>query len=182
MTGYIKLFRDIEQSDIWNMDEPFSPRDAWIDLLLLASHKDHQILKNGKVIESKRGQVNRSVTQLADKWQWSRGKVRRYLSCLEKMQMVTIKRYAHGQVLTIENYAKWQDGQNADGRSTDSRRTVDGQSTDSPRTVDGHIQEGKEGIEGERMIKNGERESSGSEIIDDAHAQFLQARKEGRFN
>lgn len=176
MTGYIKLFRDIEQSDIWNMDEPFSPRDAWIDLLLLASHKDHQILKNGKVIESKRGQVNRSLKQLADKWQWSINKVRRYITCLEKMKMAHAECNADGTVITIENYTRWQDGQNA-------HEYADGTPTERSRNADGTLTETyNNDKERKRMIENGERESSGSEIIDDAHAQFLQAMKEGRFN
>lgn len=152
MTGYIKLYRDIMDSDIWKSKEPFDYRSAWIDLLLLASHKDHDIFGKGKLIKSKRGQVNRSLQQLADRWHWkSRGRVKRFLAELEAAQMVNTICTSNGTVITIENYSKWQDARNSkrntDGHQTDIKRTSNGTQTDTY----------KNGKEGERMIKNGEK-------------------------
>ena len=152
MTGYIKLYRDIMDSDIWKLKEPFDYRSAWIDLLLLASHKDHDIFSKGKLIKSERGQVNRSLQQLADRWNWkSRGRVKRFLAELEAAQMVNTKCTSNGTVITIENYSKWQDARNSewntDGHQTDIKRTSNGTQTDTYNNVK----------ERERMIKNGEK-------------------------
>ena len=41
--GYIKLYRGLQDCWIWQDKEPFTKRDAWIDLLLSANHADrHQ--------------------------------------------------------------------------------------------------------------------------------------------
>jgi hypothetical protein len=42
--GFIKLHRSIKDCWLWKDDEPFSKRDAWIDLLLLANYTDKKIL------------------------------------------------------------------------------------------------------------------------------------------
>jgi len=208
MTGYIKLYRDIEQNDIWNNDEPFDYRSAWIDLLLLASHKDHFIIKNGRAIESKRGQVNRSIKQLADKWGWSRDKVKRFLEMLKTMKMASTDKSTLGHTITIENYSKWQDGASAlesADKSTD-KSTLGHPTSQHSSQHSGTYNNDKEGIEGERMIKNGEREASEEgpnsfalkdgtrcvsgiqqrtpeetkQLLDDAHADFIQAVKDGK--
>lgn len=183
MTGYIKLFRDIEQNDIWNDDEPFDYRSAWIDLLLLASHKDHYIIKNGQAIESKRGQVNRSIKQLAVKWGWSRDKVKRFLEMLKKLKMVSTDKSTLGHVITIENYSKWQDGAStveSTVKSTD-KSTLESTVGHPTSQRSGTYKNGKEG---KRMINKGEKGESSSDvsIINEAHSLFQQMKQEGRFN
>ena len=39
MEGWIKLHRSISDNDLWT-SEPFSRGQAFVDLILLASHKD----------------------------------------------------------------------------------------------------------------------------------------------
>lgn len=54
--GWIIVHRQILDSEIWNAEDPFSFRDAWIDLLLRANHADRGlILKNGTRITVDKG-------------------------------------------------------------------------------------------------------------------------------
>ncbi len=42
--GYISIHRKIWNSDIWNSNEPFDVRSAWLDLVLMANHKDKKMI------------------------------------------------------------------------------------------------------------------------------------------
>ena len=65
--GWLKLYRSIQNHWLWE-DKPFSRGQAFVDLLLMANHKDNKILFNGELIEIKRGSritslSNTEVTQ-----------------------------------------------------------------------------------------------------------------------
>lgn len=158
-SGYIKLDRGILESELWK-EKPFDRARAWVDLLLLASWKDHDEIYRGQVLHRKRGDVSCSVSWLAERWGWSRGKVYRYLGLLTETGMVTVNRTPsgtpngtpNGTTLTIEKYAFYQDGRN-------TRRTTNGttdETTDG--TTDGtHHKKGKEG----KRIANNARAREG---------------------
>ena len=106
--GFIKLDRDIESHWLWS-DKPFSKGQAWIDLLLLAQYKDNEVFVKGKLVSRKRGEVHISYAALADRWGWSRDKVRRFIALLEKEKMATSNATTHNTTVTIENYSIYQD-------------------------------------------------------------------------
>lgn len=113
-SGYIELYRAITDHWIWTNDEPFDKRSAWVDLLLMANHKDNNVFMNGSVIEVKRGQRITSTTLLAERWKWSRGKVRKYLSLLESQNMIkTTAEPRQYTLITIVNYSNWQGSRSA---------------------------------------------------------------------
>lgn len=118
--GYIKLHRQITDHWLWDNDEPFDKRSAWIDLLLMASWKTGTRDFKGQIIEQRRGDVVTSMKSLSMRWGWSEGKVRRYLDALSKDGMLTKKRQSHGVVLTIENFSFFQDERRTDGSSLGS--------------------------------------------------------------
>lgn len=66
--GWIKLHRKLQDCWIWQENEPFDKRSAWVDLLLSANHSDKKILFNGELIIVKRGQVLTSIRKLSAKW------------------------------------------------------------------------------------------------------------------
>lgn len=125
--GWIRLNRKIMDNFLWQDKEPFDRRSAWIDLLLMANHNDHDVIINGKIYHVKRGQVNRSILYLANRWNWSRGKVLRFLKALSDTSMITTDSTTDGTTITIENYDKYQ-GERTTVGTTDS--TTDG-TTDS---------------------------------------------------
>lgn len=106
--GYIKLHRDIKECWIWKEDEPFTKRDAWIDLLLSANHTDKKILFEGKLKVIHAGQFLTSLVSLSDKWKWDRKKVRKFLGVLESDNMIITDRTAHGTTITLVNWDKYQ--------------------------------------------------------------------------
>lgn len=128
--GWIKLDRKITEHFLWR-DKPFSKGQAWIDLLLLANHKDHKAPYKGEIVACKRGEVDRSISWLAERWGWSRSKARDFLHTLEADQMVVLKATTHRTTVTIENYAFYQDLPTTNRQQTDSKPTASRQQADT---------------------------------------------------
>ena len=105
--GWIKLNRQIQEHWLWQ-DTPFNYATAWIDLLLLANWEDKKTPYKGKVVVCKRGDVNLSYLFLAERWGWSRWKVKNFLTLLESDGMVTTSATTHRTTITIVNYDKFQ--------------------------------------------------------------------------
>jgi len=106
--GWIKVDRDLLNHWIWN-DEPFSKGQAWIDLIMLADHKDHKNPYKNQIVTYKRGSVHMSISLLAKRWGWSRDKARRFLNLLEQDGMVLINATIHRTIITIVKYGVYQD-------------------------------------------------------------------------
>lgn len=109
--GWVKLYRCIQQNPMWT-DKPFDRARAWVDLILLANHKDGHLLKRGIKIDIKRGQVGWSERALAERWGWSRGKIRRFLNELKMEQQIDPQNGPQKNnitsLITISNYEKYQ--------------------------------------------------------------------------
>lgn len=103
--GWIKLYRKVRENWIWDNPEYFK---AWVDILLMANHEDKQILFNGHVITIRKGQKLTSLSKLAERWNWSRNRVDRYLRLLSEAGMVTASRTPNGTLLTVEKYGFYQ--------------------------------------------------------------------------
>ena len=112
--GYIKLYRDIRDHWVWS-EKPFSRGQAWIDLLMMVNHEEKTISYDGHPMKVGRGQKVTSLKQLADRWGWSRAKVRRFFDDLESEQMLTTKRNARGTTVTVVNYGFYQGQRYTDG-------------------------------------------------------------------
>ncbi|EOU1764237.1 hypothetical protein LTX49_000609 [Clostridium perfringens] len=106
--GWLKLYRSIQNHWLWE-DKPFSRGQAFVDILLMANHKDNKILFNGELIEIKRGSRITSLRQLSDAWGWSTTKVKKFLELLEKENMITVKSDNKKTLVTIENYGVYQE-------------------------------------------------------------------------
>ena len=130
--GYIKVYRDVRDHWVWK-DKPFSRGQAWIDLIISVNHQDKTILFDGHPITIKRGEYLTSMQILADKWGWSRGKVRRFLDDLKTEQMIDKKRHSNGTLITLIKYEEYQ------GLRQTKQHTFE-QPADISRTSDGHKQ------------------------------------------
>lgn len=148
MSGYIKLYREIQKNKFWR-EKPFSKGQAWVDLLLMANHADNGIYKKGHVYTSLR--------ILADNWGWSVHKVLNFLSQLEKNKMIkkcrvqkrnekgTEEGTREGTVLAIVKWDFYQDAGNSNGNSVGNKTG----------TKKGNYQEDKK--KGLSLPPNGER-------------------------
>lgn len=126
--GWIKLHRSIMDNDFY-MTKPFSKGQAWIDLLLLAEHKSHKKMWRGSMVEFRRGDVNLSITKLADRWGWSRKKTAHYLAQLEGAEMIHLNAHRNRTTITIIKWASYQGKGTTDGTSDGtSKDTTEGTS------------------------------------------------------
>jgi hypothetical protein len=138
---------------LWT-EEPFSRGQAWVDLILLANHRDGFFRVRGQRVEVKRGQVGWSETSLSARWHWSRGKVRRFLAELESKSVQQIEQQKNNltSLITILNYDQYQGDGTVDG-TTDG--TADGPQTDRRRYTNKNV----------KNVKN-EKKESGSDFAD----------------
>lgn len=138
--GWIKLHRKIKDNDIWNDKEPFTKRDAWIDLLLRATHKEEKFLIGNTVIKLKAGQIFTSQVQLAKDWKWSRHKVQCFLNLLTKSGQITnekgaLKKAQRYTLLTITNWELYQSDNSGKNIEKSSKRAVKEQSKSTYKNV-----------------------------------------------
>jgi len=133
--GWIKLHRSLADNPIWTSQDPFDRRSAWVDILLMVNHEERVIqLKNGNYMTIKPGQHFTSLDHLAEKWNWSRNRVRRFLDNISAQGMCTTTGTPSGTLLTVENWAFYQGAWQANGQADGQ---TDGQSdgqTDGQRT------------------------------------------------
>lgn len=107
MSGWISIHRKIQDHWLWQ-EKPFDKRSAWIDLLLMANHKDNKFLLGNELIEVKRGSFITSEYKLMDRWGWSKTKVRNFLKLLEDDEMIIKISDRKKTTLTIVNYNDYQ--------------------------------------------------------------------------
>lgn len=116
--GWIKLYRQITDSYIWESDESFDRRSAWIDLLMMANHETRKImLRDGRCQVVTEGQLFTSLDHLANRWHWSRNRVRRFLALLAAQYMVTTSGTKSGTLITLIKYSDFQHGRHTDGQA-----------------------------------------------------------------
>ena len=106
--GWISIYRSITDNWVWS-EKPFSIGQAWIDLLLMANHKDNKFYFNGQLITVKKGSFITSELKLMERWGWGNTKVRNFLKNLEKDGMIKHVPDKKQSTIYIENYGVYQD-------------------------------------------------------------------------
>lgn len=129
--GWIKLHRTLREHWLW-AEKPFDRRSAWIDLLLTANHEAGRVALGNEVIPVGRGELITSEVKLAEKWGWSRQKVRGFLKTLEGDGMLSVKKDSRKTMLTILRYDFYQNrGETAEEQPMHSKGTADAQQRDT---------------------------------------------------
>lgn len=135
-SDWIRINRSLMLNDLW-LSEPFTAGQAWVDLLMVANWKNGMALVKGEVIPLHRGQLCRSMKQLAIRWQWSDGKVKRFLKKCEKLRQITFENWSKNvaanvaakspvtTLITILNYDDYQGSVAANVAPTLRRRCAD---------------------------------------------------------
>ena len=118
--GYVKIYRRIEDTSLWDDDEPFCKRAAWMDLIMTANHKDASFILGMTKMNVKRGQKWTSSSKLATRWHWSRKRVMSFLKLLESDGMIYLETTNKGLLITIVNYRLYQDISRGKGTATDT--------------------------------------------------------------
>ena len=105
--GAFWIHREIEDHWLWKR-RPFSPGQVWIDMILLANHKDNKTPYKNQIVEIKRSEFIRSERDLAMRWGWSKSKVHDFLKLLVGDSMITIKSDQKANRISILNYNEYQ--------------------------------------------------------------------------
>lgn len=151
--GYIKFYRSIFDHPVFK-PEPFTEREAWTWLCCEASWKARRQRLGEHLVELERGEIVGSVRFLAEKWQWSTGKVERYLKRIKNDGMIETRTETGITVINVCNYDSFQ-GDSDDSETAsmqEPRRVRDGSETDPRRGRDNRkklntLEERKEGEE-----------------------------------
>jgi len=121
--GWISLYRSIQDHWLWQ-EKPFSKAQAWLDLLLSANHKEAKILMDNTLIKLEKGSFFTSELKLADRWGWSKKKVRNFLELLSNDNMIVKESTKKGTKITIVNYEVYQQRGNHEGTITEPLRNT----------------------------------------------------------
>ena len=110
--GYILLHRKLLDSSCWNNGQKYDIRSAWIYVLLMVNHADKEQLYNGQIITIHRGQKLTSMLKLAKIWGVDRKTVKRWLVIWKNAGMINYDITKSSTLLTVLNYAQYQDFKN----------------------------------------------------------------------
>ncbi|MBC8581349.1 MAG: hypothetical protein E6590_16445 [Clostridiales bacterium] len=105
MAGWIKIYRDIQEHWIW---QDANKLKWWLDIILMANHKDNKFLLGNELFEVKRGEFHTSELKLAERWNVSKKSVRSFLELLERDHMVELNKSKKGTTIKVSNYNDYQ--------------------------------------------------------------------------
>jgi len=174
--GWARIHRQIEDNPLYFL-EPFTKAQAWMDLVIFANHSDGEIDIRGNIIKIKRGQIGWSEITLAQRWDWSKGKVRRFLKFLESRQQISqVKDRYLTTIITISNYEDYQSDtrDTADSTADDTaerQQTV--QQTDSRRYINKKNKKNKN----EKNDKTGEEIDPESFAIEEPQPHLIKTER-----
>lgn len=104
--GWVKLHRTITDNWIW--DNPHYLK-WWLDLILMANHKERKILFNDSIRTVGIGERVTSEQKLSERWGVSRNTVRKFLNLLVKDDMISLQKSRQtGTTYKINNYNVYQ--------------------------------------------------------------------------
>ena len=104
--GWMPIYRRLQDHWLWQ-DKPFARGQAWLDLLLLASHNENEFLFGNQIVKNEVGSFITSIEKLKHRWGWSNTKVISFLKLLESDGMIVKKSDTKKTVITIVNYGDY---------------------------------------------------------------------------
>lgn len=122
-TGWISLHRQIQEHWLWE-EKPYSKGQAWIDMLLLANHKDNKFLLGNELVEVKEGSFITSELKLMERWGWGKSKTRAFLDLLQSDEMIIKKSDRKKTTITIVKFSDFQGVQTTSKPQPDHSQTT----------------------------------------------------------
>ena len=143
--GYIPLYRKIQDNFLWKERRVFSKAEAWIDILMEARFSDEPetFVIGTKLLQCSYGEVLYSMDTWADRWRWSKSKVKRVLDLFAKCSMIELKNETVTTRISVLNYSKYDPRRN--GNETQVKRKRNASET--------HVEPTEEGKEGKKVNK-----------------------------
>lgn len=144
MEGWIKLHRDTQNNWIFKNSKYLR---AWIYFLFRANYSDNKVFIGNHIEYIKRGQFITSLNNISKDTQMTLQVTRTFLSLLIKDEMILKESSTKLTKITICNYDKYQDNQQA----SNTPATHHQQTSNKPATT---VEEGKEEIKKDKKEKN----------------------------
>lgn len=95
--------RDILDDPMY-LSERFTRMQAYFDLCYLTTYKERELRIRGNKVTLQRGQVAKSVRDLAQRWQWAVNTVIKFIKELEEDGYIETQRTSVNQIITIKKY------------------------------------------------------------------------------
>lgn len=130
--GWIKLYRKLMDSPIFENERLLK---VFVYCLLKSSHQDRNAVIGLQTIELKKGQFVFGRKKAAAELNIPESTVWRHMKLLEKMNVLTLESNNKWTVVTVDNWGKYQGGDNESEQQMDGKRTADGQQMDTDKNV-----------------------------------------------
>jgi len=131
-TGWIRLFRSLENHWIWSNEKYLK---TWIWFLFRANHKTSKILFSGELIELNRGEFITSLKNISESANLTVQETRHFLKLLEKDEMILKNSNTLATKINICNYESYQDLQQTNNKPTTNQQ----QTNNKPTTTDNNV-------------------------------------------
>lgn len=135
--GFVRLDRKFFDNAYWQQERTYSYAEAWLDLIQMARFDANPYIKfmaNGKRITVKRGEIHASLRYLSTRWQWSVGKVKRFVDYHKNINEIKHRTEQGESILTLCNYNTYNPIENTNGTvidtPTEHRRNTHGTPTE----------------------------------------------------
>ncbi len=119
--GWLRIHRCLAEKPWW-LKEKFTRGQAWVDMLMMANHKDNEIVIQNSYYSIPVGSFVTSQRKLAKRWKWSIGAVNFFLNFLKKaersIEYKTEHSFTHIYVL---NWLKFQKDNLLDEHSNEQK-------------------------------------------------------------
>lgn len=130
--GWIKLYRKLMDSPIFENERLLK---VFVYCLLKSSHQDRNAVIGLQTIELKKGQFVFGRKKAAAELNIPESTVWRHMKLLEKMNVLSLDSNNKWTVVTVDNWGKYQGGDNENEQQTDNKRTTDEQQMDTDKNV-----------------------------------------------
>ena len=103
--GFTQIPNHILKNVNW-VESKFDEKSALIDLYYLAKFKDDYVIKKAQMIPLKPGQIGWSQKSLGERWEWSIGKVRRFLKNMQTAGEIDIEATNVSTTITLLHWVQ----------------------------------------------------------------------------
>lgn len=123
--GWIKLQRRIQSHWLYQEKRVFSRYEAWLDLLMMANHKQNKVVIGNELVTVEKGSFITSELKLMQRWKWGKSKTRNFLKLLEDDNMIVKKSDRQKTTISICNYSVYQEEGQENRPLSDHEQTND---------------------------------------------------------
>ena len=157
MTGWIKLHRKLLDSPIFQNEKLFK---VFAYCLMKASHKEHTQLVGRRVVHLQKGQFVFGRKRASEELRLKESTVRDYVKLLEKLGTIDIKSDNKFSVITVVNWAIYQNDEEISDSKNDKKSTTNQHQMDNKSTSNQQQINTNKNVKNEKNDKNVKNEKN----------------------